>query len=172
MRGALLLRALARDAAPGAADFWVRIPTMRSTELQRGGHHPSYKLHRRQVRTQILLPVLIGAFAFFVAPIAAWVAASGGSGDVGRWAAISTMWLLIPAMIAGMVLLVVLILLIYLTGMITGRIPRYSYQAQSIAARVAGGTQRATAMIRKPVLAFRALGSTAKAALRRLRERG
>lgn len=134
--------------------------------------HGSYKSHRRQVWTQILLPVLIGAAAFIVASIVAWVAALGGGGDVGRWAAISTMWLLIPAMIAGMVLLVVLIAFIYVTGMITGRIPRYSVQAQRIAARAAGGTKRAAAMIRSPALALRELGSTAKAALQRIRERG
>ena len=133
--------------------------------------HPSYRAHRRQVWAQILLPVLLGAAAVVVAPVAAWLAVFHGSGDVGRWAAISTMWVLLPVMMAGLILLVVLIVLIYLAGRIAGWIPRYSFGAQRFAARAADGTSRAAAMIRMPVLAVRGFGSRVKTGLQRLRER-
>ncbi|MFH1184646.1 MAG: hypothetical protein V1755_06355 [Chloroflexota bacterium] len=134
-------------------------------------NHPSHRTHRRQVWTQILLPVLIGAAALVVGPLIAWLAVFDGGGDVGRWAAISTMWVLLPVMIAGAILLVVLIVLIFVAGRIAGWIPRYSLQAQRFAAQAAGGTRRAAAMIRTPVLAVRGFGSRVKTGLQRLRER-
>lgn len=137
----------------------------------RRAEHPSYKIHRRQVWTQILLPVLIGAAAFIGAPIAAWLTTYGGAGNVSRWAAISTMWSLIPVIMAGAILLVVLLALIFATSQISGWIPRYSYGVQRIAQRVAWGTSRAAAIVRKPVLAFREIASLARAGLQRLRER-
>ena len=144
---------------------------MKTLPIPKGVDHPSYRDHRRQMWTQILLPVLIGAAAFVVGPIVAWLAAFGGGGDVGRWATISTMWLLLPVMIAGAILLLVLIALIFAAGKISGWILRYSYRAQRIAARAEWGTRRAAAMIQKPVLAVRELGSLARTGLQRLRER-
>jgi len=144
---------------------------MKSASSRQLPDHASYRNHRRQVWTQILLPVLIGALLLVAAPIVAWLTAMGGGGDVGRWAAISTMWLLIPVLIFGLILLAVLIGLIFVGARLAGLIPRYSLRIQNIAVRAAGGTQRATAMIRRPVLAVQGLGALARTGLRRLRER-
>lgn len=144
---------------------------MKSAHALKAPDHPSYKTHRRQLWTQILIPVLIGAAVFLVAPVAAWISALGGTGNVSRWAAISTMWLLIPVMMAGLILLAVLAVAAYLAGKAGEILPRYSYPAQRFAARAAMGTGRAAEMIRRPVLAVRALGSMARARLLRLRER-
>jgi hypothetical protein len=151
--------------------FWVRILPVKTLPLPRGIDHLSYKAHRRQVGSQILLPVLIGVVVFVAGPIIAWLAAFGGAGDVGRWAEISTMWLLIPVMIGGAIQLAALVALIYGIGRVIGWIPQYSYRAQRIAARIQQGTRRGTEMIRRPVLAVRELGTLAKAGLLRLRER-
>lgn len=144
---------------------------MKSSSVSRVADHPSYRAHRRQVWTQILLPVLIGGAALVVGPVVAWLAVFDGGGDLGRWAAISTMWVLLPVMTAGAILLVVLIVLIYLAGRVSGLIPRYSIRAQRFAAQAAGGTRRAAAMIRKPVLGVRDLGWRVKTGLQRMRER-
>ena len=144
---------------------------MKSASSRQLPDHASYRNHRRQVWTQILLPVLIGALLLVAAPIVAWLTTMGGGGDVGRWAAISTMWLLIPVLIFGLILLAVLIGLIFVGARLAGLIPRYSLRIQNMAVRAAGGTQRATAMIRRPVLAVQGLGALARTGLRRLRER-
>ena len=144
---------------------------MKSASSRQLPDHASYRNHRRQVWTQILLPVLIGALLLVAAPIVAWLTTMGGGGDTGRWAAISTMWLLIPVLIFGLILLAVLIGLIFVGARLAGLIPRYSLRIQNIAVRAAGGTQRATAMIRRPVLAVQGLGALARTGLRRLRER-
>jgi predicted PurR-regulated permease PerM len=123
------------------------------------------------VWAQIVLPIVIGAAALLVAPLAAWATAMDGGGDVSRWAAISTMWLLIPVMIVALILIVAVSALAYLTSIITGWIPAYSYRVQRIAARAEGGTRRAAEMIRKPVLAVRAAGDMVRRRVRQLRER-
>jgi hypothetical protein len=133
--------------------------------------HASYRRHRRQVWVQILLPVFIGAAALLAAPLVAWVTAMDAGGDVSRWAAISTMWLLIPVMIGALILLVVVSALAYLMARISGWIPAYSYRIQRIAFGAEGGTRRAAVMIRKPVLAIRAAGDMLRRRVQRLRER-
>ena len=133
--------------------------------------HPSYLRHRQQLWVQILLPMLLGTAVFVVAPAAVWAIRMGGGGNVGRWAAISTIWLLLPAMVAGAILLAILLVLIFMTGRIQEWIPRYSYSLQHFFARAAAGTRRGAEMVRKPVLAIRGLGSLAKNSLKRLRER-
>ena len=133
--------------------------------------HTSYRRHRRQVWAQILLPVIIGAAALMAAPAVAWVTAMNAGGDVSRWAAVSTMWLLIPVMIGALILLVVVSALAYLTARISGWIPAYSYRMQRFALRAEGGTRRAAVMIRKPVLAIRAAGDMVRRRVQRLRER-
>jgi hypothetical protein len=133
--------------------------------------HASYRQHRRQMWGQILFPVLLAAAAFIIAPIAAWMTVMHGQGEVGRWAAISTMWLLIPVMIGGVILLVVLIGLVFVASRVHAWIPRFTYRAQRFAFRASDGTRRAGEMVRRPVLAVRAVGSLVKSRFQRLRER-
>lgn len=133
--------------------------------------HDSYRRHRRQVREQILLPVIVAALVLVGAPIIAWALVLDGGGDVTRWAAVSTMWLLIPVMIGALILLTVVSALAFLTAKVAGWLPPYSHRLQRIAARAEGGTRRAGEMIRKPVLAVRAAGELVKQRVGRLRER-
>jgi hypothetical protein len=115
--------------------------------------------------------VIIGALALVAAPLVACVTAMDAGGDVSRWAAISTMWLLVPVMIGALILLVIVSALAFLTSRISGWIPAYSYRIQRIAVRAEGGTRRASEMIRRPVLAVRAAGDLVRRRVQRLRER-
>jgi hypothetical protein len=144
---------------------------MKSTFHHRDNDHPSYKRHRRQLWTHILIPILLAAIILMVVPLAAWTTAYGGAGDVNRWAAISTMWLLIPVMLASLILLAVLAGLIYIAARLAGWIPRYSQRAQQVTWRIAGISRRFGEIVRKPMLAVRELGSLVKARMQRLRER-
>lgn len=144
---------------------------MDTSATRKAPGHASYRRHRRQVWAQILLPVIIGALALMAAPVAAWLTAMDGGGDISRWAAVSTMWLLIPLMIGALILLVIVSALAFITARISGWIPTYSYRIQRIAVRAQAGTQRAAEMIRKPVLAVRAAGDLVRSRIQRLRER-
>ncbi len=142
---------------------------MKSSLPRRAPDHDSYRLHRRQVWWQIVLPVLVAALALIVAPILLWQLSFGGAGDVGRWAAVSTMWLLIPVIFGGVILLAAVCALVFVAVRINGWVPTFSYRAQRFASRAADGALRASEIGRRPVLALKGLGKLARTGFKRLR---
>jgi hypothetical protein len=132
--------------------------------------HPSYQRHRKQVWTQILLPILITALVFIAVIVLTSLATFRSNGDVSRWAAISMMWLILPVMIAGAILLVLFIAMIYLMARVTVLIPPYSYQAQWFVYRVETYVKHYALMFRKPSLAVKELGRLVRVAIENLRK--
>ena len=114
--------------------------------------HPSYQLHRKQMWTQILLPILLAVLVFIAVIVLTSVATFRNNGDVGRWAAISTIWLVLPVLIVGLLFLIILLAIVYLLARLISVIPPYSYQAQRFVYRIEGYVKRGTEMIVKPVL--------------------
>ena len=51
-------------------------------------------------------------------------------GDVARWAAISTIWVIIPVLIGGLIVLALLVALIYGLARLLGALPQYTGIAQ------------------------------------------
>ena len=82
--------------------------------------HYSYQLHRKQRATQIILPVVFGALLMIGMIALISLSTFKSNGDVGRWAAISTIWIVIPILLAGLLLLAILIGLIYLMARALG----------------------------------------------------
>ena len=114
-------------------------------------NHPSYQAHRRQLWTQIILPVLAAALLVIGVAVMVGLATFRANGDVSRWAAISTIWIVIPIMIVMLVFLILLAVMIYLVAKLRKLIPPYSVQAQRFFYRIQAGTKRAAERIRKPV---------------------
>jgi hypothetical protein len=114
---------------------------------------------------------MLVALAFVVASVILWRAAFRPTDEVGRSAAVSTIWLVIPLMVAGIVMLALLGSMIFLAWKVTSAIPRYSLKTQIFFDRVARGTRRLADMVQKPVLAVRGLGALLKHRLQRLPER-
>lgn len=133
--------------------------------------HASYQIHRRQLWTQILLPVLSASLAIVAVVLLACLAIFGQGVDASRWAEISTIWLIIPAMVGGLIMVLVLGATIYLLTKTIGLIPGYSYRAQALFHEIEINSSRAAEMVRKPVLAIRALVEMIKMRLKRTRER-
>ena len=133
--------------------------------------HTSYQLHRKQMWTQILLPILAAVLVFVAVIIVTSLAAFRANGDVGRWAAISTIWLVLPVIFVGLVFLILLTAMIYLMARVTALIPPYSFQAQQIVHRIEEGVKRTAQMVRKPKLAFNELVKLFKAYTVRFQER-
>ncbi|MFZ1040088.1 MAG: hypothetical protein WCA79_09205 [Anaerolineales bacterium] len=114
--------------------------------------HPSYQLHRKQLWTQILLPILLAVLVFIAVIVLTSVATFRNNGDVARWAAISTIWLVLPVLIVGLLFLIILLAIIYLLARLTSLIPPYSYQAQKFVYQIEGYVKRGTEMLVKPLL--------------------
>jgi hypothetical protein len=127
--------------------------------MQTETNHPSYRRHRRQVWTQILLPVLLVVALIIAAVVAASLATFQRGDDPGRWVAISTIWLAIPLLLAGLLVIVVLAAGAFLLARAAGILPQYSFQAQTAIRRVESAVKRGGEMIRQPRLAIRSLAN-------------
>ena len=143
---------------------------MKSSLPLRSEDHPSYQLHRKQLWTQILLPLLIAALVFIAVIVITSVATFRDNGDVSRWAAISEIWLVLPVIAAGLILLLVLLGLIYLVSYVIPIIPPYTYQAQRFVYRMQGIVNRFAEFARKPALILQELSALIKNYLAQIRK--
>ena len=116
--------------------------------------HYSYQLHRKQRNTQIILPIILSAVLLVGLIVLISIATFKQGGDVGRWAAISTIWIVIPILLAGLVTLVVLIGLIYLMARALQGLPYYTSIVQNYVYMARGYIIRGADMAAKPILAL------------------
>ena len=150
---------------------WVRIDGVKLNPSARRQGHESYQRHRRQVLIEIVLPIAMACLIIAGGSALTAVATFRDGADVGRWAAISTIWMVIPIMIAGLVALALLLGVIYLLGLVIRMLPKYSIQAQRFAFRFEDGVERATTITRRPALILQTLGGWIGSRVRRARER-
>jgi hypothetical protein len=129
--------------------------------------HESYRRHRRQRATQIILPIVVAALLFVATVLLVIIATVSGTGNVGRWAAVSTIWISIPTCLMGLVLLALFSGLVYLMAQLLGVAPRYTIQAQNFVHKLAIRIRRVADMLLKPIFAVNGFGATIKALLGR-----
>lgn len=136
-------------------------------ESQIPENHPSYKKHRRQFWTQIFLPMTLVVLLITAVAVLTGIATFGEGGDSPRWAAISTIWLVIPVMIFGLFFFVILVGLIYLLARGLKGMPPYSSKAQYYVRRATSQVKRFSDMAAKPVLFLEGILASLKAILGR-----
>ena len=125
--------------------------------------HYSYNVHRRQFWLQIFLPIILTILIIIAVAVLTSISALSGTGDSSRWAAISTIWLVIPAMMFGLLLLAILAGLVYLLARSLDVIPSYASLAQYHVNRVASSIKRFSDAATKPVIFLNCLGAGMKA---------
>ena len=135
---------------------------MEKARLPSPAEHPSYQKHRRELWTKILIPMLVAVAMIVAVATLTGVATFRDNGDAGRWAAISTIWIVIPVMAAGLLLLLVFIAILYGMARLLALIPTYTGQAQKIVWRIEGAIKRGADMAVKPVLALEGITATIK----------
>jgi uncharacterized membrane protein len=136
-------------------------------ELPRPEHY-SYQLHRKQRTTQIILPVMISVLALIGMVVLISFSTFKSDGDVGRWAAISTIWIIIPILLAGLILLAILIGLIYLMARALGALPHYTGIAQDYIYLAQGYIVRGANMVVKPIISLEGFIGNVKAFFERI----
>jgi fatty acid desaturase len=114
--------------------------------------HESYKRHRRQMMVQIILPMVLTVILFIVSIVLVNIATFRDNGDVARWAAVSTIWIVIPIMIGMLIFLALLGGIIYLLAKLLNIAPTYTGLAQDYVHIAEGYIKRAAEAIIKPVL--------------------
>jgi hypothetical protein len=131
--------------------------------------HYSYQRHRRQRTNQIILPVILSAIVLAAMIVLVSVSTFNQGGDVGRWAAISTIWVIIPMLVGGLVVLAILGGLIYLMARALTALPYYTGIAQDYVYLARGYIIRVADMAVKPILALNGWLETAKSFLERMK---
>jgi hypothetical protein len=84
-------------------------------------------------------------------------------GDVARWAAISTMWIAIPIMIAGIIFLIVLGGLVFLLARLLNITPTYTGMVQDYVRKAAVYIKQAADLVVKPVIRLNGIMAGIKA---------
>lgn len=130
--------------------------------------HYSYRRHRRQYVRQIVLPVIVSALALVAMIVWISVATFKQGGDVGRWAAISTIWVVIPMLVGGLIFLAILIGLIYLMARALSVLPYYTGIAQDYVFKARGYIMRGAEMAARPIIAVNGWLETIKAFFERM----
>jgi hypothetical protein len=122
--------------------------------------HESYKRHRKQLASQIILPMVLTTLLFVGMIVLISVATFRDGGDVGRWAAISTIWIVVPIMIAALIFIVLLTGLVYLLKRLLQITPVYTGQLQDFIHKIAVYIKRAADATVKPVFFFDGIGAS------------
>jgi hypothetical protein len=130
--------------------------------------HYSYQLHRKQRTTQIILPMVISALVMIGMVVLISFATFKSNGDVSRWAAISTIWIVIPILLAGLIVLAILIGLIYLMARALSALPHYTGIAQDYVYIAQGYIIRGADMVVKPMIALEGFIEKVKAFFERI----
>ena len=122
--------------------------------------HESYKRHRRQLMSQIILPMVLSGLVFIALIVLISLATFGGNGDVARWAAISTMWLASHVFVLAFIFLALLVGIIYLFGRLLGITPIYTGKAQNIVHMLMIRIRLAADAVVKPVIFVDSIGAS------------
>ena len=103
---------------------------------------------------QIILPVVLSAILMVGLIILIILVTFKSEGDVSRWAAISTIWIIIPVLVAGLITLAILIGLIYLMARALSALPTYTAIAQDYVYLAKSYIIRAADKVTVPVIAI------------------
>ena len=111
--------------------------------------------------------MVLAAILFIALVVLINIATFRDDGDVGRWAAVSTIWISIPIIIVSFLLLAILVGIAYLLIRLLQIAPMYTGKAQDFAYKVAGFVTRAADAAARPVIFLDSIGASIKVLLGR-----
>ncbi len=138
---------------------------------QRRPQHASYRLHRRQVVWQVILPVVLAGLCLIAVAVLVSMAVAASNPQVARWADVATMWISIPAMFGTLVLLALLIALAWAVGKGAGFIPPYTHKAQVFVSEVEKRVKQGASYAYRPAGLVSQIGHLIRNRIRRMRGR-
>ncbi len=138
----------------------------RPTQLER--NPKTHAAHRRDVFWQITLPLLTGILLILATVGAIIFSALQPVTDVERWAGVSLMWLILPALFFAFLFLALLAALVYGISYLLHLIPPYALVVQLFFERVKDRVSRFLNVSVEPILRINSIW----AAIRYASERG
>ena len=115
------------------------------------------------------MPVVLTSLLIVALIVLINIATFRDGGDVGRWAAISTIWIVIPIMLGLLIVLALLAGLVYLMKKLLNVTPTYTSLAQDYVYIAEGYIKRATEAIVKPVLQLNGILASINAFFERMK---
>ena len=131
--------------------------------------HESYLKHRKQIVWQVILPVALTSLLIVALIVLVNIATFNQGGDVARWAAISTIWIVIPIMFGLLIFLALMVGLVYLMKKLLNVTPTYTGLAQDYVHLGVSYVKRATEAIIKPVLELNGILASINAFFERMK---
>jgi hypothetical protein len=122
--------------------------------------HESYLKHRKDRTWKIIFPVILSVLLCIGLVVLINIATFRAGGDVARWAAISTMWIAIPIMIALLVFLALLAGIVYLLAKLLGIAPRYTLMVQEFFYKIEAYARRGADAAAKPFIFIDSIGAS------------
>jgi hypothetical protein len=110
--------------------------------------------HKHDVLLQITLPLVIGGLLIVLAIAGIIWSAAGGpaSGEVNRWANVSLIWLILPALFFVLLGTVILIGLVYAVTKLLAVLPGYARLTQDWFVRLGGKVRLVSDKVVEPFL--------------------
>ncbi len=127
----------------------------------------SYLKHKREMNRHILLPVILSGLLVMAVFALVVFSTFTQNGDVARWAAISTIWIVIPLMIFLLIVLALLVAMVYGMRRLLKVTPAYTGFAQEYVLMVLAKVRAYAAEITDRVIRFRAWVDTLQAFFQR-----
>lgn len=131
--------------------------------------HESYLKHRKQVMWQIIFPVVFSSLLCLSLIVVINIATFRNGGDVARWAAISTIWIVIPIMIGMLLLLALLGGMIYLLVRLLNVAPTYTGLAQDYVYKAEGYIKRGLDAVVNRVIAVQGVFASVRRFFQKLK---
>ena len=131
--------------------------------------HESYRNHRKQMMWQIILPITVTVILCIALIVLINVAAFRDGGDVARWAAVSTIWIVIPIMVGLVIVLALLGGLVYLMYKLLDITPTYTGLAQDNVHKAAAYIKRGADAVVKPIIGLNGILASINAFFERMK---
>ncbi len=126
--------------------------------------------HRRQTFWQIYLPLVVGFAAFLALGILVVLSQETGNPEISRWAAIATIWLILPLLAFGIVVLLVNLFFIVVFSKINNSLRDYGRLARFYIHRIAFQIQKLADRLVEPGIILQSNFSGLKAIFSRYRK--
>ena len=131
--------------------------------------HESYLRHRKQRTWQIVMPVILASVLLIALIVLINIATFRDNGDVARWAAVSTILMVVPIMVGLFLFLVLLVGIAYLLGRLLGVTPHYTGLAQDYVYRAAAIIKRALDAMVKQIIEMQGVLASIREFFRRIK---
>jgi uncharacterized membrane protein YhdT len=124
----------------------------------------THALHQREVFWQISLPLVIGILVLVAAVVAIVLSATQPVTDLGRWADVSLMWIILPSLFFALIMLAITIGLVIGVSLLLRIVPRYARILQLYFELGKGKVSQLTNLLAEPILRVKSIWASVRRA--------